>query len=155
MQEGTIQQQEPLDENRYLKRFEAEFHRILDEINMYSTVIPQYKTENESLRERIANIRGWAEAASKIRYMPHTDADAVLANLITQVLIESDKLDELKPVEQKVPDLRVSDELFQMLSKSRNVKMDEAFEGFDFFDNNPYKKAAEKKIAKIQRRKHR
>jgi len=117
-------------------------------------VIPQYKNEIDSLRERIANIRGWAEAASKIRYMPGTDADAVLANLITQVLLESDKLDELKPIIQKEPDTKTaSEDLYQLLTASRSVAMDEAFQGFEFYDNNPYKKIAEKKIAKIQKRK--
>jgi hypothetical protein len=124
---------------------------------MYSSVIPQFKDENQSLRERIVNMRGWAEAASKVRYMPDADIDAVLANLITQILLESDKIDELKPVVQNVPNIpdikTKSDELFQMLSHTRNVAMDDAFQGFDFYENNPLKKKAEKKIAKIQKRK--
>jgi len=125
----------------------------MKEISMMSNIIPQYKSENESLRERLLNIRSWAEVASKIRYMPDTDADAVLANLITQILIETDKLDELKPI-VKEPDIKaVSDELFQMLSNSRNVELDEALSGFDFYDNNPLKKSAEKKIAKIKKKK--
>jgi len=142
------------DENRYLKRFESEFHAILNEITMYSSVIPQYKDENASLRERIANIRGWAEAASKVRYQSGADVDAVLANLITQILLESDKMDELKPVTPKPVDKKnISEDLYQLLTTSRNVAMDEAFQGFDFYDNNPHKKEAERKIQKIQKRK--
>ena len=141
------------DENRYLKRFEAEFRAIMDEVSMYTSVIPQYKSENDSLRERLTNIKEWAEAASKTRYMPGADADAVLANLITNVLPECNSLEQLKPIVPKKSDIKTaSDELFQMLSHSRNVEMDEAFKGFDFFDNNPYKKSAEKKIAKIKRK---
>jgi hypothetical protein len=143
----------PTHENSFLTRFEAEFRKIMDEINTYSSVIPQYKTENESLRERIDNIRAWAEAASKLRYMPDADADAVLANLITHILAESDNLSELKPAAPSKQELRnTSNELFQMLSNSRNVEIDEAFKGFDFFEENPYKRAAEKKIAKIKRK---
>ena len=152
----TSPQQQPLNfsgEDRYLQRFEAEFLKIMDEISMYSSVLPQYKTENESLRERITNIRGWAEAASKIRYMPDTDLDAVMANLITQILAETDKIDELKPIVQKEPDIKaVSDELFQMLGSGKSIALDEAFRGFDFFDNNPYKKSAEKKLEKIKKK---
>jgi len=142
------------DENRYLKRFEAEFRAIMQEVSMYTSVIPQYKSENESLRERLCNIREWVEAASKIRYMSGTDSDAVLANLIANVLPECTDLQELKPTTPKEPDIKsASEELFNMLVNSRNVAMDEAFEGFEFFENNPYKKVAEKKIAKIQKRK--
>jgi hypothetical protein len=127
------------DENRYLKRFEAEFNKILGEISMLSASLPQYKTENESLRERICNIRGWAEAASKIRYMKKTDHEAVLANLITHILQESDDLDKLKPITPPQVEIKsTSDELFKLLAQSRNVSMDEAFKGFDFYDNNPY-----------------
>ena len=141
------------DENRYLKRFEAEFHKIVKEISMLSESLPQYKSENESLRERIENIRGWAEAASKVRYLKDTDHEAVLANLITQILKESDNLDELKPIIAEKQDVKAtSDVLFQLLQTSRNVEMEEAFRGFDFYDNNPYKKEAEKRIAKIKKR---
>jgi len=78
----------------------------------------------------------------------------VLANLITHILAESDNLSELKPVtaptKKELKD--ASNELFQMLSNGRKVELNEAFEGFDFFEQNPYKKAAEKKIAKCKRK---
>jgi hypothetical protein len=139
-------------ENRYLERFEQEFRNIMSEINLLSNVVPQYKTENESLRERIGNIREWAEVASKIRYMPKTDADAVLANLITQILRETDNLNELKPI-AKVQEMKtISEDLFHILSTAKNVDLDEAFRGFDFYENNPFKNAAEKKIARIKRK---
>lgn len=125
----------------------------MNEISTYSSVIPQYKSENDSLRERLLNVRDWAEAASKARYLPGTDPDAVLANLIAQILVESDKIDELKPVvSEPEKNKDASNDLFELLTYSRGVAMDEAFQGFDFFDNNPYKKQAEKKIAKIQKR---
>ena len=143
----------PQDENRYLKRFEVEFRAIMDEVGMYTSVIPQYKNENESLRERLNNIREWVEAASKTRYLPKADVDAILAKLITNVMMECNNLEELKPVIPKESDIKAaSDELFQMLSNSRSVQMEEAFKGFDFYDNNPYKNKAEKKIAKLQKK---
>jgi len=140
------------DENRYLKRFEMEFRSIIDEIGALQTALPQYKTAVESLRERLDNIRGWVEVASKIRYMQDADPDAVLANLIAQILIETDDLDKLKPV-VKEPDLETtSNDLFKLLGKSNSIDLDDAMSGFDFYDNNPYKKSAEKKIAKIKRK---
>jgi hypothetical protein len=140
-------------EDRFLKRFEAEFNRIMEEISVYSSIVPQYKTENESLRERLENIRAWAEEASKARYMQNTDTDAVLANLVTNILAESGDLDKLKPKVQK-PDIKAaSDELFQLLSTAQHCNLDEAMKGFDFYDNNPLKKQAEKKIAKIKKKK--
>jgi len=142
------------DADRYLRRFEQEFRNIMNEVSTYTAIIPQYKSENDSLRERLENIRGWIEAASKMRYLPGTDADAVLANLITNVMPECNAIEELKPVVPKEPDIKsASDELFSMLVNSRGVDMDEAFEGFDFFENNPHRKAAEKKIAKMNKRK--
>jgi len=139
------------DENRYLKRFEAEFRSIMSEIDSMTNIIPQYKNENESLRERISNIRGWAEVASKIRYMNNADADALLANLISQILMETDKLDELKPINRE-PDIKgATDDLYQLLTKSKAVDMESAFAGFDFYDNNPLKQKAEKKIKKMKK----
>jgi len=135
-------------ENRYLERFEQEFKKIMDEVSMYSQVIPQYKSENESLRERINNIREWVEIASKMRYLPNTDPDAVLANLITNILPECNKIEDLKPVTQ-APDIKTaSDELFHILASSRNIELDEAFEGFDFFEIIHSKKRQKKRSQK-------
>ena len=151
-------------EDEYLKRFEDEFARIRDEVNMYSDVLPRYKSENESLRERLRNIRTWVEDASKMRYLPsditidannmptEADAEAVLASLVTNILLETDNLDELKPTFQHEKIKTVSDTLYELLGKRNNIEIDEAFQGFDFYEDNPYKKAAEKKIAKLNKR---
>jgi len=137
-------------------RLENVKHNIADlarEITEYTQVIPQYKNINESLRERLENIRGWAESASKARYLPNNDPDAVLANLISQILNESDNIDELKPVIPKKQKLVDSDELFEVLASSRDIKMEDAFRGFDFYDNNPYRASAEKRLANIEKKK--
>jgi len=139
-------------ENKYLRRFEIEFRAIVDEINTLSNALPQYKDENASLRERIDNIRCWTNVASKKRYNKDADPDAILANLITHVLTETDNVDALKPT-IKEPDTKIiSDDLFKMLSHSQNINLEEAMRGFDFYDNNPYKTKAEKRIAKIKKR---
>jgi len=140
-------------ENKYVKRFEKEFRTIMGEIKVIKDVIPQFKTENESLRERIHNIRQWAEVASKVRYQSDANADAVLANLITQILLETDNVEELKPVLKEAVIHHVSDEIFTMLNHAPNQSLEEAMQGFDFYENNPYKKIADKKIKKFEKKK--
>ena len=158
--------------DRYLQQLDDDFQNILKshterldnvkrnitdlavEIGEYTQVIPQYKSEIESLRERLENIRGWVEAASKLRYMKNTDADAVLANLITQVMEESDKIEELKPI---TPPVKVKpkecEEFFEILASSGEITLDDALKGFDFYDDNPYKSKAEKTLAKLEKEK--
>jgi len=139
--------------NDSLNNVKRNISNLAREIGEFSQAIPQYKSEIDSLRERLENIRGWAEAASKTRYLPGTDVDAVLANFITQVLLESDRIHELKPIKPVKHEPMDSDELFEVLSSTRDLKLEDAFTGFDFYDNNPYKQSAEKTLAKINKKK--
>ena len=157
----------------YIRRLDDDFQKILGkseerlenvkhniaaltvELNEYSQVVPQYKSEIESLRERLYNIRKWANNASEARYLKQ-DVDAILASLITQTLAETDKLEELKPLGADAvsgsPDVRplVADDFFEVLATNKNLKLDEALSGFDFFDNNPFRQKAEKRLKKME-----
>ena len=163
----------------YIRRLDDDFQKILGkseerlenvknniaaltvELNEYSQVVPQYKSEIESLRERLLNIRRWANNASEARYLKQ-DVDAILAGLVTQVLAETDKLEELKPViaAQTEGETTVNvrplnpDDFFEILATNKNLKLDEALSGFDFFDNNPFRQKAEKKLKKIEAKKN-
>jgi len=141
----------------YLQRLDDDFRAIIENqkrnITDLAREMGEFKSEIESLRERLHNIRGWTEAASKIRYLPNTDPDAILANLIDQVLLESNNIAELKPVHPTKVEQLESEEVFDILAKARDVKIEEAFEGFDFYENNPYKESAEKKLAKMEKKK--
>jgi len=139
-------------EDKYLRRFELEFKAIVDEISTLSTALPKYKDENASLRERIQNIRDWAEVASRIRYKKGADPDAILAELISKIFSETENIEKLKPLAVEPEIKNISDDLFKMLSHSKNIDLEEALKGFDFYDNNPYREKAEKKIAKIKKR---
>jgi len=143
--------------NQRLENVKRNITELAVEIGQYThVVIPKYKSEIESLRERLFNVRGWSEAASKIRYLKNTDVDAILANLIAQILLETDNLDELKLVEPEEPAKPVDGEgFFEVLASCKNVKLEDALQGFDFYDNNPYKKTAMKKLAKIEKKKKR
>jgi len=137
-----------------LENVKRNITELATEISEYSQVVPTYKTEIESLRERLKNIRKWVENASKARFEPKPDYDVILANLINHLLGESDNIHELKLVE--APKLSSIDgaDFFEILASNREVKLEDALTGFDFFDNNPYKKSAEKRLAKIEKKKY-
>jgi len=157
--------------DHYIKRLDDDFQNILKshterledvkrniadiakELNTFNAVVPKYKSEIDSMRERLENIRGWAAAASKARYIKNTDLEALLANFITQVLVESDKIHELKPVVASEKKQINNDDFFEILATSKDIKLEDALEGFDFYDNNPYKEKAEKNLAKINKKK--
>ena len=163
--------------DHYIKRLDDDFQKILGrseerlenvkhniaaltvELNEYSQVVPQYKSEIESLRERLNNIRKWANNASEARYLKK-DVDAILASFITQSLAETDKLDELKPLDSQITQasgetrMLKPDDFFEVLATNKNLKLDEALSGFDFFDNNPFRQKAEKRLKKIENKRN-
>ena len=129
--------------------------KLSTELNQVSKVVPKYKTEIESLRERIHNMRKWAENASRARFGTKADTDAVLANLINCILEESDQIQELKLVNPPPKNPEANEDFFAVLATNSNVKLEDALKGFEFYDNNPYKKEAEKRLAKIEKKKQR
>ena len=144
----------------YIERLEVDFRAIIknnaekiehikNNLSEVTQIVPQYKTEIESLKERLVNIRECTNRASEARYLKDAEPEVLLANLIMQVLEETSAMEKLKPVVTTIDD----SDFFEILAGSRELKLDEALEGFEFFDNNPYKLKAEKKLAKIQARK--
>ena len=133
------------------------------ELKQYDEVFPEFKSEIESLRERLQNIRQYANSASEARYLASNDPEIILANLIMQTLEESSNLEALKPIKTPKKKKRASTEgnpdeisdvdFFELLASSKELKLDEALAGFEFFDNNPFKKNAEKKLQKIDKKK--
>ena len=158
----------------YIRRLDDDFQAILGrnserlenvkrniselaiELDNYTQVVPQYKSEIESLRERLENIRGIAEKSSQARYLSkkEVDLEAVLANLITKILEETGDLHELKIIEASAKKQIDNDDFFEILASSRDIRLDDALSGFDFFDNNPYKERAEKTLKKIEAKKN-
>ena len=146
----------------YIKRLEDDFHAIIRNntdklehvqrnLSEITQSVPEYKSEIESLRERLLNIRDSANKTSEARYLKDADTEVLLANLIMQILDETGDIEKLKPV-ISVPG---QNDFFEILAGSKELKLDEALEGFDFFDNNPLREKAEKRLAKIQARKER
>jgi len=136
----------------YTKRLEEAFSRIM---TGYREVVPQYKSDIESLRERLINIREFANRASSSRYLKDAQAEVILANLITQILTEADEMDKLKPVKpiNSAAEARRAENFLEVLAGTKELKLDEALSGFEFFDNNPYRMKAEKRLARIKSKK--
>ena len=132
--------------NDYIGRLEEAFQRIM---SGYREVVPQYKSDIESLKERLINIREFANVASKARYLKDAQPEIILANLITKILAESDEIDKLKPVRSMCEET----DFFEVLAGTKELKLDEALSGFEFFDNNPYRIKAEKRLAKMKAKK--
>jgi predicted RND superfamily exporter protein len=141
------------DKQDYTKRLEDAFARIM---TGYREVVPQYKSDIESLRERLVNIREFTNVASSARYLKNAQPEVILANLITQILSEADEMDKLKPVEtaRSFAEAKRAEDILEVLAGSKELKLDEALSGFEFFDNNPYRKKAEKRLAKIKSKKN-
>ena len=136
-------------ENNYTKRLEEAFERIMEGCRD----VPQFKTDIESLRERLINICNFANRASSDRYLKNAQPEVILANLITQILSEADKIDELKPANTSDDDGIKQEDFFEVLAGTKELKLDEALSGFEFFDNNPYRIKAERKLAKLKSKK--
>ena len=146
----------------YIRRLEDDFRAILENnaqklehtranLKQVTQVVPQFKSEIESLRERLENIRDCANQTSESRYLDGAKPEVLLANLITTVLDETAEMEKLKPVIEEVAD----DDFFEILAGSKELKLAEALQGFEFYDNNPYKAKAEKKLVKIKEKRER
>jgi len=143
--------QETKERIDYTKRLEDAFTRIMQGYRE----VPQYKSDIESLRERLVNIRNFTNRASSARYLKDAQPEVILANLITQILSEADEINVLKPVRQtsQTAGDKAAKDFFEILAGSKELKLDEALSGFEFFDNNPYRIKAEKRLEKIKRKK--
>ncbi|MCL2846391.1 MAG: hypothetical protein FWE38_01750 [Firmicutes bacterium] len=92
------------------------------------------------LMQRLYNIRNHTTAASQARYMATHDSEVILANLIVQVLTETDGEEG------------AGDAAIDLMATTKSVDLEEALAGFDFYEENPYRKQAEKRLAKLERK---
>jgi hypothetical protein len=138
-----------------LDTIKKNINELTVELNEYATAVPQFKSEIDSLRERLYNIMGYANRASEQRYLQDAQSEVILAHLIMQILDETADIDELKPLVSDLESgLLNGDDFFDILANNKELKLDEALSGFDFFDNNPFRQSAERRLAKIERKKN-
>ena len=95
----------------------------------------------KSIDERIENIRRYTNQASQARYLGTQDPEVILANLIMQIL------EETECVGGNGEHANFLDEI---LCSPR--KLEEVMPGFEFYDNNPYREKAEKRLEKLRRK---
>jgi len=94
-----------------------------------------------SLEERIDNIRRATNLASQARYLATQDPEVILANLIMQILEETEGQTGSSESRTILDDILLSPR-----------KLEEVLPGFEFYDNNPYRAKAEKRLEKIRRK---
>jgi len=151
-------------QNDYLKRLEEDFQRIKknfaavnwqeqgrEQVQEQEQIreIPQRNAEIESYKKRFSALRKCANRTSSARYLKGAQSEVLLANLITQVLAVTDDSRDVEFSEANNHD----PDFFEVLASTKELKLDKALEGFEFFDNNPFKTKAERKLAKIQAKK--
>jgi len=100
---------------------------------------------NAELTDRLDYIRDITNDASAARYMGAYDTDIILNDLISKVL------DAVEGVEPEVES--ATQEFFTAMLKAPQKELEQIFEGFEFYENNPYKDQAERALAKLRRKK--
>ena len=132
--------------NNLLDAFDQEFEslvipfpaeNVFHQVNVaenYSLIDNGSEIEAEEKLEKIENL---ASQISTQRYTPNYNPEVCLANLLNVIL--SKDIDET-----------LQNDFFQLLNQERNTNLTEALNDFDFFLDNPYRKKAEKILAKFE-----
>jgi len=128
------------NDNHYLERFDTEFKNIFPN-TISVTHNRQCKSfTSTNLSKRLENIKIITNRASRMRYMASQEPEVILATLINQIL------EEINGVEKE-------NEFFAELSSTpKDVTLDNILVGFEFYDNNPFRIEAEKRLEKLRRK---
>jgi len=126
----------------FIRRFDEDFTAIMTKKSPESKIIQMAQVPlHEILQRQIDKIREYTNEASRERYLAKNDSEVILSNLIMQILMET---------EQKFgADMG---DFFDELTSSSDAELDEILTGFEFYDNNPYRELAEKRLEKIKRK---
>jgi len=134
------------DFSHIVQEFDEFYSRIADSQGQ-SVFLGEERTpfrevqKKKTLEERIDNIRRVTNQASEARYLATQDPEVILANLIMQVLEETEGQDGMSDGRTILDDILMGPR-----------KLEEVLPGFEFYDNNPYRAKAEKRLEKIRRR---
>ncbi|MDR0975765.1 MAG: hypothetical protein LBM01_02285 [Christensenellaceae bacterium] len=135
---ATISGLEPMTKETIAEMFAEKPQNALEKIVENSADKSQITAET-----RLANIYATAVEASRKRYLKQGDTEALLANLIATVLKEAGGASEGEE----------AFDILQELASLEKVSLDETLAGFEFYDKNPYKKKAEKRLARLRKKK--
>ncbi|MCL2587256.1 MAG: hypothetical protein FWE31_03380 [Firmicutes bacterium] len=130
-----------------LKRFDDAFGAITKQtVTIKTQVFPN--TAALDTQEKLDKILEATNKASKERYLSNNNHEAILARLIMQIYSATDQETEETEVFHK------SDSFFEILTSNKETELDKVFSGFEFYENNPYREIAEKRLAKIKRKRY-
>jgi len=125
--------------NEILRRFDEGFSTIVKQTTV--TYTTDFGTQS-----KLDKIIDATNRASKERYLTSNDHEAILARLIMQIYSVTDTPAEV---------FHKSDSFFEILTNSKETELDKIFNGFEFYDNNPYREIAERRLEKIKKRRDR
>ena len=129
----------------YVEMFDAEFSRITGDVSeCRGDILSPVEPSNDLQIQKILEI---TNKASYERYMYNATPEVILANLILQILAI------INGEEVSTTSLSsAGNQVFQALSQSKKFNLDEACEGFEFYENNPLRAQAEKAIARLRKK---
>ena len=132
-----------------LRKFDEEFSSIIKQTVTIKTEVFDSKNAAD-LQEKLDKIIAATNSASKERYLSSNDHEAILARLIMQVY---SAVDNKEKVDDEV--FQKSESFFEILTNSREVELERVFSDFDFYQDNPYREIAERRLAKLQKKRDR
>ena len=135
-----------------LSRFDEGFSTITKQtVTVTTQVFPNASAM--ALQEQIDSITAATDVASKERYLTSNDHEAILARLIMQIYAATNKFDQVANESDEV--FQKSESFFEILTNSKETDLEKIFDGFEFYENNPYREIAEKRLAKIYKKRNR
>ena len=134
----------------YIQRFDQDWAEICGEVKGVTncrTSLHEHTdnpSDSDEVYDKLGKIRDFTNQASQARYLATHDSEVILANLIMQILNQTDG--------EGCDDIV---EHFNFWENSKDLKLEEALVGFEFYDNNPHRERAEKMLAKLNRKRRR
>ena len=135
-----------------LNRFDEGFSSIVKQTVTVTTQVFPNETAL-ALQEQIDAITAATNLASKERYLTSNDHEAILARLIMQIYSATNTFDKVENESAEV--FQKSESFFEILTNSKETDLEKIFDGFEFYENNPYREIAEKRLAKLYRKRNR
>jgi len=127
----------------FIRRFDEDFLTLTKQKTDSKIIQMAHIPLHEVYKRRLDKIREYTNQASRERYLAKDESEVILANLIMKVLMET---------EQEFGS--ETDDFFDELASSKDAELDEILSGFEFYDNNPFREIAERRLEKIKRKKN-
>ena len=133
-----------MSHSEILSQFDESFAAILKQTVTVKTEVFESRNHKD-VQERLDKILEATNQASRERYL-NSDHEAILARLIMTIYGTEKEL----PV--PAVEYHKSDSFFEILTNSRKDEVEEVFSHFDFYNQNPYREIAQRRLDKIKKR---